>query len=308
VGGVVMKVGVIGFSEGNGHPFSFSAIVNGYDASAFAGAGWPVIDNYLRQQHAADFGFGEARVTHAWTQDPELTQRLCRSCRIETPCASAEELTASVDAVIIARDDWESHWQLAGPALERGLPVFVDKPLTLDKGELARFRPYLESGRLMSCSGLRYAPELDALRSGAMAEQLGELRLVSATVLNGMAKYGIHMIEAVVGLGLVADGPVRIERLTGPFEAARFIPGQGPIVEVNCLGAVGRTFRLSVFGTKGHAHFDLHSNFASFRRCLFEFLEMARSGRPWIAPRETLRILDWVRTACELSPGEATVA
>lgn len=302
------KVGVVGFSEGNGHPFSFSAIINGYDPTAFASAGWPVIDGYMKQQHAADFGFGDARVTHAWTQDEELTRSLCRSCRIETSCTSAEELVAAVDAVIVARDDWESHWQLAGPALERGLPVFVDKPLTLDKAELERFRPHLESGRLMSCSGLRYAPELDGLRAGAMAEQLGELKLVSATVLNGMAKYGIHMIEAVIGLRLVSDGPVRVERLGGAFEAARFIPDHGPVVEVNCLGTVGRTFRLSLFGTKGHAHFDLHSNFASFRRCLFEFFEMARSGKPRIPPGETVRILDWVRTASELSPGETAVA
>jgi predicted dehydrogenase len=307
VGGVVMKVGVIGFSEGNGHPFSFSAIVNGYDPMAFADAGWPVIDAYLRQQHAADFGFGDARITHAWTQDAALTARLSKACNIATASASVAELVEAVDAVIIARDDWQSHWELAAPALERGLPVFVDKPLTLDKAELGRFRPYLESGRLMSCSGLRYAPELDALRAGTLQPELGEVRLISATVLNDLAKYGIHMIEAVVGLGLIEVAPVRLERLAGPFESVRFIPETGPVLEVNCLGAVGRTFRLSVFGTKGHAHFDLHSNFASFRRCLFEFFAMVRSGKPSIPPEETLRIIDWIRTARELTPGETAI-
>lgn len=302
-----MKVGVIGFSEGNGHPFSFSAIVNGYDPAAFADAGWPVIDAYLKQQHAADFGFGEARVTHAWTQDAALTARLCKACLIDTACARPQELVEAVDAVIVARDDWQSHWELAAPALERGLPVFIDKPLTLDRSELERFRPYLESGRLMSCSGLRYAPELDALRAGNLQPELGEVRLVSATVLNDLARYGIHMIEAVVGLGLVGDAPLRVERLPGPFEAVRFVPESGPVLEVNCLGAVGRTFRLSFFGAKSHAHFDLHSNFTSFRRCLSEFFAMVRSGRPSIPPAETLRIMDWIRTAGALSPGESAV-
>jgi predicted dehydrogenase len=308
VGGVVMKVGVIGFSEGNGHPFSFSAIVNGYDAAAFADAGWPVIDAYLKQQHAADFGFGDARVTHAWTQDHALTARLCKACDIETACAGARELVDAVDAVIVARDDWQSHWELAAPALERGLPVFVDKPLTLDETELERFQPYLESGRLMSCSGLRYAPELDALRAGNLQPELGDVRLMSATVLNDLAKYGIHMIDAVVGLGLIGDAPARVERLSGPFEAVRFVPESGPVLEVNCLGAVGRTFRLSFFGSKSHAHYDLHSNFASFRRCLSEFFAMVRSGEPSIPPAETLRIMNWIRTARALAPGEAAVA
>ena len=29
-----VRVGMIGLSEGNGHPFSFSAILNGYDDAA----------------------------------------------------------------------------------------------------------------------------------------------------------------------------------------------------------------------------------------------------------------------------------
>ena len=300
-----MKVGVIGFSDGNGHPFSFSAIINGYDPVAFAGAGWPVIDGYLKQQHAADFGFGDSRVTHAWTQDADLTRRLCGACRIATACATPEELVASVDAVIVARDDWQTHRTLAMPAIERGLPVFVDKPLTLDRAELDEFMPFVERGQLMSCSGLRYAPELDALRAGALAEQVGDVRYVSATVLNDMAKYGIHMIEAVVGLGLAGTGPARVMRLPGPFEAVRFVTDGGPVIDVNCLGAVGRTFRLAVYGTKGHVHFDLHSNFASFRRCMHEFFVMARTGKPRIAPAATRRVLDWVRIAGELAPGKA---
>lgn len=302
---MVMKVGVIGFSEGNGHPFSFSAIINGYDPVAFAGAGWPVIDGYLKQQHTADFGVGDARVTHAWTQDAELTRRLCGACRIETACATPEDLVASVDAVIVARDDWQTHRAFALPALERGLPVFVDKPLTLDRAELDELMPFAERGQLMSCSGLRYAPELDALRAGALADQIGEVRYLSATVLNDMAKYGIHMIEAIVGLGLAGKGRAHVTRQPGPFESIRMVTDGGPVIDVNCLGAVGRTFRLAVYGTKGHVHFDLHSNFASFRRCMHEFLAMARDRTPRIPAAETRRVLDWIRTAGELAPGQS---
>ena len=32
-----VRVGMIGMSEGNGHPFSFSAIINGYDDDGLAG-------------------------------------------------------------------------------------------------------------------------------------------------------------------------------------------------------------------------------------------------------------------------------
>ena len=34
--------------------------------------------------------------------------------------------------------------QMAQPFLEAGLPVFIDKPLSLDISELRAFKPYLE--------------------------------------------------------------------------------------------------------------------------------------------------------------------
>ena len=117
----MIRTGILGYSDGNGHPFSFSAIVNGYDDEGFAAAGWPVIHNYLKAQGRDRFGIGDARVTCAWTQDPELTARLCAACRIDTACATPQDMIGKVDAVIVARDDWETHAQLAMPFLDAGL-------------------------------------------------------------------------------------------------------------------------------------------------------------------------------------------
>ena len=38
-----IKLGLIGLSEGNGHPYSFSAIINGYDKQAMQKSDWSVI-------------------------------------------------------------------------------------------------------------------------------------------------------------------------------------------------------------------------------------------------------------------------
>ena len=54
---MVKRVGVIGYSAGNGHPFSFSAIINGYSEEDFLTSGWPVINSYLKQREAEEFGF-----------------------------------------------------------------------------------------------------------------------------------------------------------------------------------------------------------------------------------------------------------
>ena len=287
----MIRTGILGYSEGNGHPFSFSAIVNGYDDEKFAAAGWPVIHNYLKAQGSDRFGIGDARVTSAWTQDPELTARLCAACRIESACASPQEMIGNVDAVIVARDDWESHAELAMPFLEAGLFVFVDKPLSLDDRDLARFEPYLRRGKLMSCSGLRYAAELDAFRRPRDQWDIGTPKLIHAAVLNGLEKYGIHMLEAIASLAPAWGRATAIARLDVPHDAWSITLSDGVPLELHCLGAVGKTFHVSIYGDRGHRHFDLHDNFSAFRRTLEAFFGMVAGGQPPIAPDETLAIL-----------------
>jgi hypothetical protein len=298
---MVIRTGIVGFSEGNGHPFSFSAILNGYDEPSFAAAGWPVILDYLRRQPADRFGVGDARVTHAWTQDPDVTAKLCAACRIEHACSGVEEMLGAIDALIIARDDWESHAELALPFLRQGIPVFIDKPLTLDAKELTSFMPYLESGKLMSCSGLRYAVELDALR--ASEPGTGPIRLISGAVLNGPEKYGIHLIEAVASLGGGFALPVALTRLQAPHDSFLLHYENGVPFHLDCLGSVGKTFHLSVFGDRAHCSIDLHDNFSAFRRTLQKFFAMVQSSVPAIDPAETERIMQLLSLARTLEAG-----
>lgn len=300
----MIRTGMMGMSEGNGHPFSFSAIINGYDEECFSAAGWPVILNYLKQQPADRFGLGDAQVTHAWTQDPATTRKLCDACRIGVACREPLDMLGAIDALIIARDDWESHAELALPFLRSGAAVFIDKPLTLDASQLDAFLPYLHSGKLMSCSGLRYAAELDAMRAADPAT--GAIKLISGAVLNGVEKYGIHLIEAVASLGPQFARPVSLTRLPASHASFVLTLGGGVAFHLDCLGAVGKTFHLSFFGEKGHQHFDLHDNFSAFRRTLECFFEMVRTGKPAIEPMETVGFMRLLAAAQKLEPG-ATV-
>lgn len=303
---MVTRVGTIGFSEGNGHPFSFSAIINGYDDEAFAQCGWPVIHRYLQAQPPENFGFEGFRVTAAWMPDRRMTERLCRACRIDHALDTAEDMIEQVDAVLVARDDWRSHAPLALPLLEAGKWVLVDKPLSLDAGELDRFQPYLESGRLMSTAGLRFARELDPLRGGGIAARLGRLRLIQGAVLNGLEAYGIHLIEAVAGLEQGLNRPRAVTRLRADHPAYALEFDDGTLFALHCLGAVGKTFHLSFFGERQHLHFDLHDNFSAFRRMLEAFFGMVRRGTGAIPAAETRRVLELICQARRLAPGQRT--
>lgn len=284
---MTLRLGILGLSPGNGHPFSFSAIVNGYDDAAFGQAGWPVIHDYLRRRRPDEFGIGGVRVTHAWTQDPAITAKLRAAARIAHGVARPEDMLRQVDAVLVARDDQESHWTLAHPFLEAGMPVFVDKPLSTAPAQLARFLPYLASGRLMSCAGLRFAGELDEARRDLAA--YGEIVLLRGAVVLGWEAYGIHLLEAM--FSLVKARPVAVACRSGKHEQMCLMLDDGGLATIDCLGEGPVQFNLSVHGRRRWTSHDLRDNFTAFKRLLQAFVEQIKTGMPAIAPEETLTVM-----------------
>lgn len=281
-----IPVAVLGATEGNGHPFSFAAIINGFDDAGLAASGWPGIHAYVRRRDRSEFGVGPLRVTHAWTQDPATTDRLCAACRIPHAAASPGELIDRVRAVIIARDDHEEHWAVARPFLEAGLPVFLDKPLSLRPEDLRRFRPYLEQGRLMCASGLRFARELDEPRADLSV--WGRLRLVRGAVVLDWARYGVHMVEGI--LGVLPGRPVAVTAHAAEHASVAIEMSDGPLVLIDALGAVPKTFRIDLFGEQRVSSHEVEDNFTMFRRLLWAFAGMVRTGRPAIDPERSLDV------------------
>jgi predicted dehydrogenase len=281
-----VELGVVGLTEGNGHPYSFASIVNGYSRSGFADSGWEVILEYLEEKDDADFGFPGVEVTHAWTQDPAETERLCAAARVPTAADDLDDLVG-LDGVLLLRDDHENHLEMARPFLEAGTPTFVDKPLALDVEELAAFEPYLREGLVTSCSGMRYAVELDGPR--ARPDEYGDLRLVRGTVLNDWERYGIHVLEAI--LGVVPTRPVAVT--TTPAGDGSFVveTAEGYPIQVDALGDAPLVLDVDVYGRDRTSHHELRDNFRAFRRTIYHFVDAVRTGEPPIPPEETLDVL-----------------
>jgi predicted dehydrogenase len=284
---MVTRVGILGFSEGDGHPFSFSAIINGFSDTGMAASGWEGIHNYLRQRDASEFGIGDLKVTHAWTQFPEITKKLCDASKIPNAVSDPREMLGNVDAVIIARDDSESHLSLALPFLASGLPVFVDKPLTLDPEELRAFRPFLESGKLMSCSAMRYARELDLLRISIPG--FGPIKLVRGAIVLSWEKYGIHLLEAI--FGLMNPKPLYALATGADHDSVALGNRDGSLIQIDCLGVAPRTFSIEVFGKEQRGSAEITDNFSMFRRALWHFHDSMKTGTPAIDPAQTILLM-----------------
>jgi predicted dehydrogenase len=287
LGRLVKSLGIIGVSEGNGHPFSYGSIINGYSPEGLANSGWPGIYEYVRRRHPSEFGLDGWTITHAWTQSPEVTKKLCAACRIPYGVDDYLEFLGRVNAVIIARDDYENHLQMASPFLEAGLPVFIDKPLSLEISELRVLRPYLEKGQLMSCSGMRYARELDEPRANLSA--YGRLKLIRGAIVLSWEKYGVHLLEAI--LAVTPARPLSVRMLPSEHASVVVHLDDGVLIQIDALGECARTFRVEFFSTQRTDAFDVTDNFSMFRRMLWEFAESIRTGQPAIPADRTLEIM-----------------
>ena len=75
-----IRLAMLGMVDGNGHPYSWGAIINGrYDAQAMADCGFPVIPQYLGAERPENLGIPGVQVTHVWCDDPADAAKVARA-------------------------------------------------------------------------------------------------------------------------------------------------------------------------------------------------------------------------------------
>lgn len=270
-------------SEGNGHPYSWSAIFNGYAPVIMAECGFPGILGYLGQQSFPHDCIPGARVTHVWTQDKALSHHIADATFIDTVVEEPEDLIGQVDAVLLARDDAENHRRLAEPFIAAGLPIYVDKPLAHTRQEAADFFS-LETriAQIFSCSALRYAREL--LLPSVEIERIGGISRISAQVPKSWKKYAIHVIDPILvncrPLGKIIDARACRFGPDGDGTEVVFNWGDGTkTCEIRSYGSIPSPILVEYTGPRGLIRTQFHDSFSAFKSALAVFLEDSVNGR-----------------------------
>lgn len=278
------KIGLLGLTDGNGHPYSWGSIINGYNDKALRDANWDVIYNYVKKRDISEFGFPNMKITHVWTQDDAISNNLAQAICAESVVKNYTDMIGEVDAVIIARDDYENHLVMAKPFLDAGMKVLIDKPLTMDMSELLYFKEFLSKGQLMSVAGLRFAIELDEIR--ANMDTFGKLKVIQSSVINEWDKYGIHIIDGV--LGLLEEKPKSIEYISSNAEIYVVTFESGLVWTINILGSTQKTFNIEVWGESKRSSVEIEDNFSMFRRMLYRFGKLVDQDEILYNPENTL--------------------
>ena len=285
-----LRLAMLGMIEGNGHPYSWSGIINGYDPSAMARCPYAAIPQYMGRQPLDSVRIPGARVTHLWTDNPAEAPLVAQASLIEHVVSSPEEVIGHVDAVIIATDDGDDHVSRARPFVEAGLPVFVDKPLATNVPDLRQFVQWHRAGAtLLSTSGMRYAPEM--LQAQAHRAELGDLRWITSFTCKTWERYGIHALEAVYPL--LGPGFVSVQTLhQSGSDVVHVTHRSGTQITLGAIhDAYGSFGAVHLYGTKGQLPLRLTDTYAAFRAQLVAFIDLLRTGIRPVPMEDTIELM-----------------
>ena len=291
-----IRLAMLGCTAGNGHPYSWSAMFNGYDRERmtrecpFAG-----IPQYLNKEPTDTLAIPGAKVTHiCCTGDGGFTAEHVAQCAlIPNVVANPTDVIGQVDAVIIATDIGAEHVERARPFVEAGLPVFVDKPMVDNAADLATFVGWVREGRpVLSSSCMRYAKEFMPYRLST--HELGALRFVSITTPKTWERYGIHALEGIypiLGPGFISA------RNTGSSDRniVHFKHQGGADVTAAAIADMYGSFGvLSLCGTLGHAEAAFGDSFYAFKTQLEAFVQYLQTGIRPFPFAETVELMKMV--------------
>jgi len=286
----MIKLGIIGMSEGNAHPYSWSSIINGqFDGGEISKVGYPAVASYL-EANKDTLGIPEAMVTHVWCQEREIAESIAHSSSITHVVDNIVDMIGEVDAVILGRDDPENHVAMATPFVEAGVPIFIDKPLAYAQNDLDWFAVQVEQGNfIMSCSSMRYANECRIAKQELGA--LGKIELVTAVGKKDWKKYGIHLLEAVFSV-LDDPFPTSVQHIGKPDkEIVHVRLEDGTDVMLHLYRHISGTFQVTFFGQQGWKLVDIRNSYSMFRDNIIEFVRSVKEGKPRLDFERTHRLM-----------------
>lgn len=286
----MIRLGVIGMSAGNAHPYSWSAIINGYfDAGEITAIGYPAVAAYLKANQDT-LGIPAAQVTHVWTQERKISESISKAVNVPQIVDKLEDMIGRVDAVLLTRDDPENHVAMARPFIDANIPLFIDKPLASSWDDLQYFTEKIAQGKfIMSASSQRYANEYKVVKQEI--HNLGKIELVTAVGKKDWIKYGVHLMEGF--FSLLDDPKAKTVQHIGKEgqDIVHIEFENGLQATMHLFMEITGTFQVSVFGQNGWRLIDVKNSYSQFRDNIIEFIRSVQEGKPRLSFNKTENII-----------------
>ena len=277
-----IRLGVLGMTEGNAHPFSWSAIINGYDKKEmhrWTSELYPTIPVYLNRQPEETFGIEGVKVTHVCFtgyEERNMAENCARAAFVENVTEKPEDMIGNVDAVICATDVGSEHVNRCRPFVEARIPIFIDKSLTDNENDLKTIVRWVDEGApIMSSSSLRYLKSLEPYYANKY--ELGKIRYILSPMAKYWETYGMHAVESIYPL--LGPGFEWVQNL-GTYERAMVQMHHFSGCDVSIPMGYGFTTNgVTVIAENEVRTFSDGDSFYAFKKQLLKFVEYIRTGK-----------------------------
>ncbi len=289
-----IKLAMLGMTEGNGHPYSWSIIINGrYNAEALAQCPYAAIIDYISKQPKNTLGIEDVEVSHVWTDNPEDAKLVAKVAEIENIVEDPKDVIGQVDAVLVATDIGSEHVERCKSFIEANVPIFVDKPLCDNFTDLKIFQQWIDEGKpIISSSAMRYCKEYEPYHQSTY--ELGDLRYINVTMAKSWEKYGIHALETLYPI--VGPGFTSIQNLGDKDRnIVHLHHSKGIDINIaNVFDMIGGFGLVSLVGTKSGIQIKSNDTFYAFKKQLESYVHYLRTGVkpvPWEETKELMQLV-----------------
>ena len=161
-------------------------------------------DTFLNFIYNTD-GYRDVEVVGVYSNEPEAVKKLNEKYGVKI-LENYADAVGEIDGLIITARHGDLHYEYAKPYVESGIPMFIDKPVTIKESEAVEFMKELKSRgtRFAGGSSLKHDAGVKALKKER--EELTDGKTIGgfvrapldmASVYGGFYFYAPHLVEVV---------------------------------------------------------------------------------------------------------------
>lgn len=149
--------------------------------------------------------FRDIEVVGIYSDETEVAQKLAKTFGVPV-LENYADAVGKIDALVITARHGDNHYKYAKPYIASGVPMFVDKPVTISEEEAIVFMRELKAGGIRVCGGssLKQDPNVRALKADAEADVNGatvggfvRAPYEAENEYGGFHFYSQHLVEMV---------------------------------------------------------------------------------------------------------------
>lgn len=261
----MFRIGIVG--SDNSHAEAFSQLVN------------------LPNKTTGEFEYPDCKVTAIFGLEKERTEQVARDGKIEFIAERPEDMYDKVDAVMIVFRHGDLHAKYAMPFLEKGIPVWLDKPFTISNEDCKMVIDASNKYNTILTGGSTCKFAYDVLMVKNARENEGRIGKIRSAMMNfpatleneygGIYFYAGHLAEmAATAFGYDMKSVMATENNGDVIAVLKYDNFQ---VALNFLADANQNTVL-VIGDKGVMYRELDISFV-YRLGLDEFVKTLRTGK-----------------------------